>query len=117
MIRTFTVATAALCIASSANALTVKQYRDEKKQDVHALHKLYLGGVLRGFLWFNATLENDHKAQYFCLPKKLSLTVEQAEDIMLRQAKEETTTSVVDSFPVELLLFYGLRDTFPCEAK
>ena len=46
------------------------------------------------------------------MPANLVLTVEQAEDIMLRRA--DKTAAKGDTL-VSILLLAGLRDTYPCE--
>jgi hypothetical protein len=44
----------------------------------------------------------------------LALTIEQVEDIMMRQAEKITDP---DQLPIGLLLAQGLQTTFPCEEK
>jgi hypothetical protein len=113
MISRAATAAIALCIASSANASTIlfKSYREPSSEQFRTFNKIYLDGVKEGLLFFNAALQADGKTPYFCLPSKLALTVEQVEEIMMRQAK---TVVDPDRVPVSILLLHGLQDTFPC---
>jgi hypothetical protein len=43
----------------------------------------------------------------------LQMTVDQAEDVMMREAK--TLGNGADNFPITMILLKGLRETFPCE--
>jgi hypothetical protein len=48
------------------------------------------------------------------LPEKLVLTIEQAEDIVMRQAEKITDP---EQLPIGLLLAQGLQNTFRCDEK
>jgi len=69
-------------------------------------------------MWYwkklNVVLEEKRQQPLFCLPEKLELTVEQAEDIMMRQAQQMTDP---DQLPIGLLLAQGWQNTFPCDKK
>jgi hypothetical protein len=103
----------ALTLASSANAATVrfKQYTDETDKQFRVFNRMYLDGVKEGLIAFNSALVADGKSPLFCLPPKLALTVEQADNIMMREAKVFTDP---DNFPISILLLNGLEATFPC---
>jgi hypothetical protein len=102
-------------LTSSANAMTVifKDYK-AATSDEKAFYYLYLDGVREGIIELNVVLEEKRQQPLFCLPEKLELTVEQAEDIMMRQAQKMTDP---DQLPIGLLLAQGLQNTFPCDKK
>ena len=103
-------------LISSANAMTVifKDYKAAANKDEKAFYLLYLDGVREGIVELNVVLEEKRQQPLFCLPEKLELTVEQAEDIMMRQAQQMTDP---DQLPIGLLLTQGLQNTFPCDEK
>jgi hypothetical protein len=102
-------------LTSSANAMTVifKDYK-AANNDERAFYLLYLDGVREGIIELNVVLEEKRQQPLFCLPEKLVLTIEQAEDIMMRQAEKITDP---EPLPIGLLLAQGLQNTFPCDEK
>ena len=114
MIRGMIVAVMLVGLSSSADAMSVifKNYKAAKNDDEKALMKLYLDGVREGVSIFDAELAVEGRQPLFCMPNNLALTVEQAEDIMMREAEKNTDP---DNVPVSLLLVEGLKDTFPCQ--
>jgi hypothetical protein len=48
----------------------------------------------------------------YCQPKDLTITVEQANDIVVRWAQKRTDN--IEGMPIALALLGGLRETFPC---
>jgi hypothetical protein len=116
MIKWLARAMMILCIASEATAATVRfeNYNHPRDDWERTFNQLYLDGLKDGFIAANSALVLDGNAPLFCLPPKLALTQEQAEDIMMRQAK-----SVVPKpdMPISVILLAGLRDTFPCEGR
>jgi hypothetical protein len=103
-------------LSSSANAMTVifKDYKAAANKDEKAFYYLYLDGVREGIVELNVVLKKNRQQPLFCLPEKLELNVEQAEDIMMRQAQKMTDP---DQLPIGRLLVEGLKDTFPCDKK
>ena len=93
-------------LISSANAMTVifKDYKAAANKDEKAFYLLYLDGVREGIIELNVVLEEKRQQPLFCLPEKLELTIEQAEDIMMRQAEKITD---LDRFPIGLILAQG----------
>jgi hypothetical protein len=79
-----------------------------------ALLEMYLDGVKDGAQFLNAVARREGQKPEFCLPKDLALTVDQAEDIVMREAKK---MSGPDDLPLALVLINGLKDTFPCDEK
>jgi hypothetical protein len=115
MQRRLVIALMLVSLTSSANAMTVifKDYK-AATSDEKAFYYLYLDGVREGIIELNVVLEEKRQQPLFCLPEKLELTVEQAEDIMMRQAQKMTDP---DQLPIGLLLAQGLQNTFPCDKK
>ena len=91
--------------------ILLKDYKKAKDEQTQTLLKVYLAGALSGISWVNSELIHIGKAPLFCDPPKLTITNEQAEDIMMRESEK---ISNPDDFPVPLLLMKGLEDTFPC---
>ena len=114
MLRRMQIALMLVSLTSSADAMTVifKDYKAAANKDEKAFYLLYLDGVREGIVELNVVLEEKRQQPLFCLPEKLELTVEQAEDIMMRQAQKMTDP---DQLPIGLLLVQGLRNTFPCQ--
>ena len=115
MITKAVIALILFALNSSANAMTIL-FKDYKaaKSDEKALYYLYLDGVREGIIELNVVLKEKKQQPLFCLPEKLELTIEQAEDIMMRQAEKITDP---DQLPIGLLLAQGLQNTFPCDKK
>jgi len=115
MLRRMLIALMLVSLTSSTNAMTVifKDYK-AATSDEKAFYYLYLDGVREGIVELNVVLEEKRQQPLFCLPEKLELTVEQAEDIMMRQAQQMTDP---DQLPIGLLLAQGLQNTFPCDKK
>jgi hypothetical protein len=115
MITKVVIALILFGLTSSANAMTVifKDYK-AANNDEKAFYYLYLDGVREGIIELNGVLEDKRQQPLFCLPEKLELTIEQTEDIMMRQAEKITDP---DQLPIGLLLAQGLQNTFPCDEK
>jgi hypothetical protein len=103
-------------LTSNANAagILLKDYKSPKNEDEKALLEMYLDSVKDGAQFLNAIARRQGQRPEFCLPENLALTVDQAEDIMMREAKKMTDP---DDLPVALVLIHGLKDTFPCDEK
>jgi hypothetical protein len=94
-------------------SVTLDTYRKHiARPDMKALNGLYLDGVREGITTAVALLPDDDVP--FCIPGQLALTTEQAEDIMLRYADEH---KVAGDTPISIILFVGLKATFPCPSK
>lgn len=102
--------------AASAASITVENYQKEVNQDTRALNLLWLDGVKEGLVSSSVAAQVDGKQPLFCLPGKLALTAEQAEDLMLRWAKAHPEVASTNNtrLPASLALLGGLVDTFPC---
>lgn len=107
----------ALVVSNSGQAATVsvtldKFRENQTKPNMKGLNGLYLDGVREGLVTAAALMPD--QAAPFCLPGQLALTVEQAEDIMLRFADEY---KIKGDIPIAIILFAGLKSTFPCPSK
>ena len=116
MIRRAMSAAILFCVASSASVATVifKDYKNPRDELTRNFNKLYFDGVKDGLIAFNVALVLDGKSPLFCLPPKMGMTVEQADDIMMRMAE---TAAPDPHTPISSVLLAGLRETFPCAAK
>jgi hypothetical protein len=116
MLRRLVIALMLFGLASSANAATVilRNYKAHQNDDQAITYKTYLDGVREGFIAFNEELARTGGQRLFCMPRNLALTVEQADDIMMREAAKMTNP---DEFYISLILLHGLKDTFPCDEK
>ena len=95
-----------------ASDVRLDSYRNPKSESFRNFNQLYLDGVKSGLMAYNAWAKSHDGQQAFCLPANLALTVEQAEDIMLRRADK---TAAKGDMLVSTLLLAGLRDMYPCE--
>ncbi|MDR3441227.1 Rap1a/Tai family immunity protein [Telmatospirillum sp.] len=103
---------ALLTLASgSASAQTVRldQYRHPSDPKFKEFNQLYLKGVLDGVIAYSVA--HDARDRFFCIPAKMAITVEQAEDILLRYAE---TKQLPGTVPIAVPLLGGLKDAFPC---
>ncbi len=96
----------------AASDVRLESYRNPKNESFRNINQLYLDGVKSGLMAYNAWTKSHGGQQAFCMPDNLAMTVEQAEDIMLRRADK---TSAKGDMLVSILLLSGLRDAFPCE--
>jgi hypothetical protein len=101
---------ALLALASgSASAQTVRleQYRNPAEPKFRTFNHLYLKGVVDGLIAYSVA----QHARDFCIPPDMAITVEQAEEIMLRYAEKKQLPGTV---PIALPMLAGLKDAFPC---
>src|SRR5271156_3411379 len=110
MIRRLTCAAIALCVASSANASTLrlKNYTTPEDEKQRILNAVYLDGLKDGLIAFNIALPRTGAAPLFCLPPTMVFTGEQADDILMREAKSHPYP---DDMIVSIVLLAGLRKT------
>jgi hypothetical protein len=107
---------------ATAVYMTVDQYQKDISGDdtsnpgegeyFRTLSQMFLDGVKQGLIGYAVQQKVDGITPYFCLPGKLALTREQAEDIMLRWVKDHPSYSKA---PIDLALLEGLENTFPCK--
>lgn len=95
-----------------ASDVRLDNYRNPKNESFRNFNQLYLDGVKSGLMAYNAWAKSHNGQQAFCMPANLVLTVDQAEDIMLRRADK---TAAKGDMLVSILLLSGLRDAYPCD--
>ena len=72
----------------------------------------FLAGNVNGLIWANANLRGSGHTELFCPPAPISLSVQQAVDIMSKHIKENPAEG---ELPVGSLMLQGLRDSYPCK--
>lgn len=113
VIKRVTFALVASCIAYSANAATVrlKNYAKPEDEKQRILNAVYLDGLKDGLIVLNVALVRNGGAPLFCLPLDKVFTGEQADDVLMREAK---SVPEPDDMPIGIVLLAGLKKTFPC---
>ena len=123
MTKIFAAIAMALSINSSANALSLKDYEKQKHdQNQKFFTKAYLMGLVEGL----RVLNNLKDLRDFCLPQDFLLQPDQIDNIIEDQVTskianannkpmDEMVFEINEKYPIELLLVWGLEDTFPCK--
>jgi hypothetical protein len=103
----------ALCVASGANAATLrlKNYLAPADEKQRILNAVYLDGLKDGLITFNVAVARTGAAPLFCLPPTMALTPEQIDDILMREVKDR---QMPDDMIVGIPLLAGFRKAFPC---
>jgi hypothetical protein len=109
MLRCLVIAALLALATGSASAQTVRleQYQHPSEPKFKVFNRVYLKGVVDGLIAYSVALH----ARDFCIPPDMAITVEQAEDIMLRYAEKKQLAGTV---PIAVPMFGGLKDAFPC---
>ncbi len=97
------------CRTSSAQTVRLEQYRNPSDPKFKVFNHLYLKGVVDGLIAYAAA--QDAKDRFFCMPPQLAITLEQAEEIMLRYAEKKQLAGTV---PIGVPLLAGFKEAFPC---
>ena len=77
---------------------------------------MYLDGVKEGIIAYDVFIRSGRKPPFMCMPDKLALTLEQADEILMREARQHANI-YTDNTPISVLLMYGLIETFPCDGS
>jgi len=91
----------------------VKDYKQLKENDAM---KIYVEGLGKGFVYANVVMKKETNKSLFCKPEKLVLE----RDNLIRILDDEIKRQEIDRFdktqeaPIELILLFGLKNTFPC---
>ena len=93
--------------AASAQTVRLDQYRHPSEPKLKVFNQLYLKGVLDGLMAYSVA----QRARDFCLPSDVAMTVEQAEEIMLRFAEKKQLPGTA---PIAVPLLGGLKEAYPC---
>lgn len=97
---------------AGAVELNWRGYQFPTQPSYREYNSLLLDGIISGLIAYNAAVQASGARPMFCLPPNLALTVEQAEDILIRAAER---TVPPDNMPVSIILLHGMQDTFPCK--
>lgn len=111
------VAACALVLSSSACALTMREYFQDKKaggQDWLS-DQIFLSGVASGLKVANFLLADRKDAPLFCAPG-MTLTFDNLTDILEREYSS-TVIRWTDDMHAEIIMEAGLVNTFPCERR
>ena len=104
-------------VANVTGEMTVEKYQKiknnkESKDEIEA----YIYGVGVGLEWANTWLDEKKQCNLFCPPKNLFLNYKNYVsiiDIKIKKLKESNTKNYKD-YPIEMILFIGLQEMFPC---
>ena len=101
----------ACSVPSTAVAEVPLKLYDQYKNE--AGFKAYIGGVGIGFAQANIALATEGRTLLYCQPETLALPASGYLDILDQQVKA-ARGKVSEDTSVEVLLFLGLRQKFPC---
>lgn len=101
-----------LIISFSSNAITIEKYNQLRQYDPEFINA-YMFGLGEAYGWSSTLLEVDNQKPIFCPPLKLSLGPQNYISILDAYIKDADYD--VSESQIELLLYYGLQLTFPCE--
>jgi hypothetical protein len=95
--------------------IEVKDYKEAKKTGGTAwtFMETYVLGVGRGLTWANVSIK-DKSNRLFCPPGKLGLGMDNYVNI-LDSFIDKHKISNTDA--IEMLLEFGMEETFPCDSK
>jgi hypothetical protein len=96
------------CGSASAQTVRLEQYQHPAEPKFKNFNQLYLKGVVDGLIAYAVAQKASDRL--FCIPPKMAITVEQAEDIMLQYAEKKQLPGTV---PIGVPLLGGLKDAFP----
>jgi hypothetical protein len=95
--------------AASAQTVRLDQYQHPAEPKFKTFNQLYLKGAVDGLIAYAVTEDPSDRA--FCIPPDVAITVEQAEEIMLKYAEKKHLPGTI---PIAVPLLGGLKDAFPC---
>jgi len=106
----------AVSVVQAKAEINVKDYKTSMASDnaSRAMTKAYIRGLGEGMAWANI-----NQARLYCPPGQLALVLENYIDIIDRQVEMRSRWSQaeLDETYIGLLLFSGLKETFPCGGK
>lgn len=111
-----TLAGLLLCFAvQQADALSIGEYsrqRDSSNTAGFKLTRIYLTGVVAGYIWANSTNAAKKVPLLFCQPPPLTVEF----DIPKLLDEEIGQINVTDDYPAELVLLQALVRAYPCDS-
>ena len=93
----------------------VKNYKELKAIETM---RTFVEGVGRGLSIANAVMGSEIGGKLFCPPSSFALTVENYFHILdeeIVRSEETKGYDAVQKDPIDILLLYGLQNTFPCK--
>jgi len=107
----------AVSVVQAKAEINVKDYKTSMASDnaSRAMTRAYIRGLGEGMAWANI-----NQARLYCPPGQLALVLENFIDIIDRQIEMRSTRwpqAELDRTYIGLLLFDGLKETFPCGGK
>jgi hypothetical protein len=108
-----------LLFSTPVSAIEVKKYEELKRTSLSRnVLKNFIDGVGYGYSWSNTFLERRGDKKLYCEPQKILLNAENYIDIIDTQIavlkRSNLPLQAIMETPVELLLYIGLVDSFPC---
>ena len=100
-----------LLCTNNANAFDVTTYEKLKQTSMETL-KVHISAIGESYSWSNVFLEERGDKAFYCVPDKLGLNASNLMDIIDKKVKDSKKD--LSGAPIELVLFMGLVDTFPC---
>jgi hypothetical protein len=98
-------------VSTAFAEVPVKDYEKMKSTD---MMKVYVRGLGNGMVTVNSLV----KHTLFCQPSKLALTLDNLIQILdkeIERFEERYGSQATQKFPIEILMLYGLQNTFPCD--
>jgi len=93
-------------------AMDLKAYKELQKSSKDMV-KIYIYGVGEGYSWSNTILQDRGGKALFCVPKNMALNAENYISITNNRIASLGGSAVAE-MPIELILYSGLIETFPC---
>ena len=102
-------------LVNPAIALGVKEYKQLKKESPDFI-KTFIGGIGAGYSYSNIVLEKKGRPPLYCPPSKVALNASNYVQIIDKKIVEFKKIEFPDTVnvDVELLLYLGLVEAFPC---
>ena len=91
--------------------LLLGNYNNPESPTMRLLNERHLDGIIDGIISYNIFLHENNSDRLFCLPADSVITVQQAEEIIVRVSQR---LAKPDDVPISVLLIFGLKDAFPC---
>ncbi len=94
----------------SAQTITLETYQHPESEMHRTMYQMYLAGARDGLIAYDLAVPVNERR--FCLPPNLAVTAHQADDMMLRWAKRQTSN--IDSTPIGVALLRSFEEAYPC---
>jgi hypothetical protein len=102
-----------LVTSSALGAMTIELYNEaSNKKEGKQLVEMYIYGLGDGFFWANAAAKATNNKDLYCPPPNLIMNGKNYMDILNQEIEKGLYTKDTE---VGLVLFLGLKNTFPCD--